>query len=148
MASHHSFLSNLPARASQRNSPHQWVAWVVSYVPCSPQARPITTNRRFGVLLAAGRGRRRISRLGGKACRSGSSWIARNPALALTPSIRCSHCIGQGTHRRCGDASVSIIERRHPARSHVARPPRCFLASTVSSVYTTVSDRTAISTFL
>ena len=138
MASHHSFLSNSPAQASQRNSPHQWVAWEV---PCSPQAQPITTDKQFGVLLAAGRGRRQISRLRGKACKSGSSSIARNPTLALTPSIWCSHYFGQGTHRRRGDALVSIARHRRPARSRVARPRRRFLASTVSSAYTMVSYR-------
>ena len=39
------------------------MAWVVNYAPCSPQARPITTDRQFGIFLTAGQVRRHASEI-------------------------------------------------------------------------------------
>jgi hypothetical protein len=65
--------------------------------------------------------------------------IARIPETALIPSIWSSLYFGQGAHRRCADMLASALERRHPASSCVAKPPRHPYALTVTEACTTMS---------
>jgi len=71
----------------------------------------------FGVLIVVGRDAAVNLNFGERYDWGGSSSIVCNHELALTPSIRCSHCFIQGAHQRCGD-TLGMLSRGAVARGH------------------------------